>query len=135
MTETKRRRVSWFHRHIANPLAMPVAGRLPGLCVLETVGRRSGQPRRTPVGGRIIDGVFWLVSDHGRASQYVQNLEAQPAVRVLVDGRWRGGVASIVPDDDVEARLRALPRINGLIVRALHTDLLSIRVDLEAGEL
>jgi len=35
-----------------------------------------------------------------------------------------------VPDDDVAARLRVLPRINGLIVRALGTDQLSIRVDL-----
>jgi hypothetical protein len=76
-----------------------------------------------------------MVSDHGRASQYVQNLEAQPAVRVLVDGRWLRGIASTVPDDDVEARLGALPFLNGLIVRALGTDLLSIKVDLEKGEL
>ena len=134
-TETKRRRVSWFHRHVANPLTRLVAGRLPGLFLLETVGRHSELPRRTPVGGRIIDGVLWMVSDHGRASQYVQNLEAQPAVRVLVDGHWRHGVASTVPDDDVAARLRVLPRVNGLIVRALGTDLLSIRVDLEPGGL
>ncbi|MFC9895611.1 nitroreductase/quinone reductase family protein [Nocardia sp. NPDC127579] len=44
----------------------------------------SGLPRQTPVGGRIVDQTFWMVGDHGQASQYVRNLLANPAVRVKV---------------------------------------------------
>ncbi|MGI5130018.1 nitroreductase/quinone reductase family protein [Pseudonocardia sp. CA-107938] len=123
--------MSWFHRRIANPLVRPLAGRIPGLCLLETVGRRSGKARRTPVGGRIIDGRFWMVSDHGGASQYVRNIAARPRVRVMVGGHWYTGTAVLMPDDDPRARLRTLPYVNGLLVRALGTDLTSIAVDLD----
>ena len=61
MEDTKRRRVTWFHRHVANPTMRRVAGYLPGQAVLETVGRHSGVPRRTPIGGRVLDSSFWMV--------------------------------------------------------------------------
>jgi hypothetical protein len=38
--------------------------------MLETTGRKSGVPRRTPVGGRVIDKAFWMVSEHGNRAQY-----------------------------------------------------------------
>lgn len=69
--ERKRRRVSFFHRHIANPITR----RLPTQVLLETIGRVSGQPRRTPIGGRLDGNAFWLVSNHGDASDYVRNIK------------------------------------------------------------
>ena len=45
IADRKRRRVGFFHRRIANPITR----RLPMQTLLETTGRVSGQPRRTPV--------------------------------------------------------------------------------------
>ncbi|GAA2490022.1 MULTISPECIES: nitroreductase/quinone reductase family protein [Actinomycetes] len=108
----------------------PLIRRLPLQTVLETTGRVSGVPRRTPVGGRRVGGAFWLVSEFGHRSQYVRNIEADPRVRVRIAGRWHHGTAHLLPDDDPRARLRSLPRLNSTAVRALGTDLLTIRVDL-----
>jgi deazaflavin-dependent oxidoreductase (nitroreductase family) len=108
----------------------PLSRYIPGQAVIETTGRRSGLPRRTPVGGRIIDGSFWLVADHGLRSQYVRNIQASPQVRVRTGHRWHTGTAHLLPDDDPHARLRQLPWLNSLMVRLLGTDLLSVRVDL-----
>ncbi|CAL2057545.1 MULTISPECIES: nitroreductase/quinone reductase family protein [Streptomyces] len=108
----------------------PLIRRLPLQTVLETTGRVSGVPRRTPVGGRRVGRAFWLVSEFGHRSQYVRNIEADPRVRVRIAGRWHHGTAHLLPDDDPRARLRGLPRLNSTAVRALGTDLLTIRVDL-----
>lgn len=123
----KRRRVSFFHRHIANPITR----RLPTQVLLETTGRSSGRPRRTPIGGRLVGAAFWLVSDHGEASDYIRNIKANSRVRVRIRGRWRAGTAVLLPDDDPKARLATLPRFNSSLVRALGTDLLSVRIDLD----
>ncbi|MEU8898605.1 nitroreductase/quinone reductase family protein [Nocardia sp. NPDC048505] len=130
-TSTKRRRVSWFHRRIANPVMRPLAGHVPGNALLETTGRRTGLPRRTPIGGRRVDQTFWLVSDHGRESHYVRNLIADPRVRVRIRSRWYRGVAEIMPGDDARRRLRSLPWFNSMLVRVLGTDLLTIRIRLD----
>ncbi|MCV7259077.1 nitroreductase family deazaflavin-dependent oxidoreductase [Mycobacterium shimoidei] len=122
----KRRVVSTVQRLVANP----VARRLP-ITMIETIGRKSGQPRRTPVGGRLVGNQFWLVSEHGQHSQYVRNIKANPAVRVRIRGRWRSGTAHLLPDDDPIERLRNLPGVNSALVRAMGTDLLTIRVDLD----
>ncbi|MBF6346671.1 nitroreductase family deazaflavin-dependent oxidoreductase [Nocardia cyriacigeorgica] len=127
----KQRRVNWYHRHIANPVMRRLVGHLPGQALLETTGRRSGLPRRTPIGGRLVDGSFWMVSNHGLASAYVRNIVANPRVRLQTRSRWYTGTAHLVPDDDARARLRRLPRFNSWNVRMLGTDLLTIRIDLD----
>jgi deazaflavin-dependent oxidoreductase (nitroreductase family) len=127
----KRRRVTWYHRHIANPLMRHLVGHLPGQALLETTGRRTGMLRRTPIGGRIVDGSFWMVSNHGGASGYVRNIEADPRVRLKVRGHWYTGTARLLPEDDPHERLRHLPRFNSWNVRTLGTDLLTIRIDLD----
>ncbi|MFG2560098.1 nitroreductase/quinone reductase family protein [Streptomyces sp. NPDC048496] len=124
--EMKFRAVTTFQRRIGNPLIR----RLPNQTLLETTGRTSGLPRRTPVGGRRAGKEFWLVSEYGEKSQYVRNIRANPEVRVRIRGRWHAGTAHAVPRDDPRARLRTLPRFNSVAVRALGTDLLSVRVDL-----
>jgi deazaflavin-dependent oxidoreductase (nitroreductase family) len=127
-TERKRRRVTFFHQRIANPITRL----LPTQVLLETTGRVSGLPRRTPIGGRLVGDSFWFVSDHGASSNYVRNIQADNRVRVRIRGRWRTGTAYLLPDDDPHARLEKLPRFNSSMVRALGTDLLTVRVDFDS---
>jgi deazaflavin-dependent oxidoreductase (nitroreductase family) len=122
----KYKAVTSFQRRIVNP----VTRRLPFQTLLETTGRSSGLPRRTPLDGRRIGREFWLVSEHGENSQYVRNIKADPRVRVRIKGRWHHGTAHLLPEDDVHARLRKLPRLNSAAVRMLGTNLLTVRVDL-----
>ncbi|MEV6608656.1 nitroreductase/quinone reductase family protein [Kutzneria sp. NPDC051319] len=124
--EAKQRIVTAFQRRVGNPILM----RMPGHTLLETTGRRSGQPRRTPLGGRLVGRDFWLVSEYGEKSQYVRNIQADPRVRVRIRGRWRAGIAHLMPEDDAKARLRSLPAVNSAGVRLLGTNLLTVRVEL-----
>lgn len=100
--------------------------------LLETVGRRSGLPRHTPVGNGLVGDVFWVFSAHGDQSDYVLNLLAEPRVRVKVGRHWRAGTAAILPDDDAIARSRTLPhQWDRVIGRAMASAPLTIRIDLD----
>jgi deazaflavin-dependent oxidoreductase (nitroreductase family) len=126
MADDARDRISTFlQKNVANPLMR----RLPIQTLLETTGRKSGEPRRTPLGGRLEGNQFWFVSEFGDKSQYVKNIQANPAVRVRLRGKWHNGVAHLVPDDDPQERLRSLPQFNSFGVRTFGTNLLTIRVD------
>ena len=125
-SETRDRFSNFFQKRVANPLMR----RNPMQTLLETAGRKSGEPRRTPLGGSRVDDQFWFVSEFGDKSQYVKNIEANPNVRVRLRGRWHNGTSHLVPDDDPHARLQELPQFNSLVVRAFATNLLTIRVDL-----
>jgi deazaflavin-dependent oxidoreductase (nitroreductase family) len=128
MAVSRRQRVvNKVQKYVANPLMRNV----PIQTLLETTGRSSGLPRRTPIGGRKVGEEFWLVSEFGTNSQYVKNIEVNPTVRVRVRGRWHTGTAHLVPDDDARARLRSLPKLNSAAVKTVGTDLLTIRVDLD----
>lgn len=131
--------VTFVQQRIANPVIRAALNRgvpLPGYALLETIGRKSGQPRRTPVGDGLEGDTFWIVSEHGRRSAYVRNIEANPRARVRVRGRWRSGTAHVLPEDDPRERQRQLSRrlsarLNAIAVRSLGTDLLTIRIDLD----
>lgn len=131
MSERKRLVVTRIQRHLVNPVNRRLARFIPGQAVIETTGRRSGLPRRTPVGGRLEDGSFWVVSEYGRKSNYVRNLEHDPRVRVQVGGTWHSGTAHLLDSDDPMARLKRLPAYNSLMVRLVGTDLLTVRIDLD----
>lgn len=106
----------------------------PAWALLETTGRVSGEPRRTPVGNGLRGRQFWIVTEHGWRSDYVKNIRRQPRVRVKLGSRWHSGTAHILPDDDPHARLRTLRRpLNDTAVRLLGTEHLTIRVDLDDG--
>lgn len=121
--------VTPFQRRVANPVARRLGRR--GQVVVETMGRKSGLPRQTPVGGRVVGSSFWMVSEFGTQSQYVRNLLVEPRVRVRIDGEWRDGTAHVLVDDDPVARLRKLRPVNSLLVRSIGNDLLTIRIDLD----
>ena len=102
--------------------------------LLETTGRRSGQPRRTPIGNGLRGDSFWIVTEHGWHADYVRNIAANPRVRVKVGRDWHAGTAHIVEDDDPLARLRWLKRpVNDSMLLANATELLTIRVDLDTS--
>jgi deazaflavin-dependent oxidoreductase (nitroreductase family) len=124
--DTRDRITNIFQKRVANPLMRL----MPFQTLLETTGRKSGEPRRTPVGGSRVGDQFWFVSEFGEKAQYVKNIKANPNVRVRLRGRWLTGTAHLVPDDDAKARLRELPQFNSSVVRMLGTNLLTIRVDL-----
>ncbi|MEW1750708.1 nitroreductase/quinone reductase family protein [Streptomyces angustmyceticus] len=124
--ERKFRTVTSFQRRVGNPILT----RLPQQTLLETTGRKSGLPRRTPIGGRRLGKEFWFVSEYGDKSQYVRNIQANSRVRVRIKGRWHAGTAHPLPQDDARTRLGTLPRLNSAVVRAVGTNLLTIRVDL-----
>lgn len=131
----KRRLVTALQVRVFNPPIRWLAtrGLVPGVAILETTGRRSGQPRRTPVTNGLQRGTdtFWLVAEHGRRAAYVRNIEADPRVRVRLRGRWRSGTGAVLPDDDPVARQRTLPRVHAATVRALGTQLVTVRIDLD----
>jgi hypothetical protein len=53
-------------------------------------------------------------------------------VRVRIGRTWRTGHARICPDDNPRERLRAIGRpLNAMMVRAMGTELLTARIDLE----
>jgi deazaflavin-dependent oxidoreductase (nitroreductase family) len=114
----------------------------PSFVLLETIGRKSGQPRRTPVGDGRIGNTLWIVAEHGRRAGYVLNLSANPRVRVgirkgLRQIEWIPGTATVLPDDSTSERLRRLgalnvgQRVNAWGVRMWGTDLLTVRIDLD----
>jgi deazaflavin-dependent oxidoreductase (nitroreductase family) len=131
----KRRLSTFLTVRVVNPLVRPLAKRgLVGgaVALLETTGRKSGQPRVTPVGNGLRGREFWVVTEHGWASAYVKNIQADPRVRVKVGRRWLSGSAQILPDDDPYERMRKLGRrANDSAVRLMGTEHLVIRVDLD----
>lgn len=115
--------VRWAVRH----------GVAPGsYAILETTGRRSGLPRRTPV-GHVVDGeTVWIVAEHGARAAYVHNIRSDPRVRMKLRDGWRDGTAHVLDADDPRARLRLMGlRLNALVVRLMGTELLTVRIDLD----
>lgn len=133
--EAKRIAARFVTNRLVNPLTRDLLER--GLwprtqALLETTGRRTGLPRRVPVGNGLRGESFWIVTEHGYAADYVKNIEADPRVRVKVGRDWHEGVARILADDDPQARLRWLRRpVNDAMLRLVGTEQLTIRIDLE----
>ncbi|WP_338774520.1 nitroreductase/quinone reductase family protein [Nocardia vulneris] len=130
VVDRKQKIVNVIQRRIANPIRV----RMPKQELLETIGRVSGAPRITPIGGRMIDGSFWLVSEFGERSQYVRNIMVNNQVRLRLKGKWHSGTAHLLPDHDPVALLEQLPKGNSAGVRLLGNNLLSIRIDLATAD-
>src|SRR4051794_10246952 len=113
----KHRIIHTLQKYVLNPpikllLALGVAP--PGYALLETTGRTTGKPRRTPVGNGRVGRQFWIVAEHGNKAGYVRNVAQNPNVRVkLREGwgsRWYTGTAHVLRDDDPRERQRWLAR-------------------------
>ena len=80
-----------------NPLTRPLAGYAPWWVVVETTGRRTGAPRRTPLANAPLKGsVLSVLSVYGDAAAFVKNIRANPTVRVKRRGRWSHASAAVV---------------------------------------
>jgi len=134
----KRAVVRLVQKYLVNPpvrAALKLGVLPPTHALLETVGRRTGRPVQNPVGNGLADDrrTFWIVAEHGRRAGYVRNIEADPRVRVRIGRTWHAGRAELCPDDDPDARLREIGRpINARMVRTMGTDLLTVKVVLDA---
>ena len=131
MSALKRRLVSAGAHYFWNPIVRLIAGRPGAPALLETVGCKSGRLRRTPVGNGLKGDTFWIIAEHGRHSDWVRNIMANPRLRVKVNGRWRKGAAYLMLDDDPIARQRELDPFNARLVRFFGTELATVRVDLD----
>ena len=99
----------WFTRHVFNPI---VAGftrcgiSVWGSRVLEIRGRKTGEPRRTPVNLLTLDGVRYLVAPRGH-TQWVRNLRAAGEGDLLLGRRREHFHAIEVADAEKVEILRA----------------------------
>jgi deazaflavin-dependent oxidoreductase (nitroreductase family) len=132
-----KRQLSTFASHrLLNPFVKAAAragAPLPGVVILETTGRKTGQPRRTPVGKALEGDTLWIVAEHRRGG-YVRNIEANPRVRVRMGRRWRSGTARVLPEDDWRERQRGMPGTNARMVRLMSSEPVTVRVDLDPPE-
>ena len=130
---SKRRFTTALSRYVVNPIVkLAVRLRLVrGWAILETRGRKTGRPRRNPVGNGLAGDTFWIIAEHGRKAGYVRNIAADPRVRVFVGGGWRTGTAKALPEDDPLERQCSLPALNARVVRLMGTDLMTVRIDLD----
>jgi deazaflavin-dependent oxidoreductase (nitroreductase family) len=118
---------------IVNPPTRPLAGWAPWWVLLETTGRRTGEPRTTPLARGPLDGdVLWLASVHGRKAAWVRNIEARPEVRIKLSGRWYPARAIVHEfDQTIAQRFNAYARSGP---RALGIEPVLIRVELKLIE-
>lgn len=109
----KRRLSKFTTNKLVNPLVRRLieAGIFPRThALLETTGRKSGLPRRVPIGNGLRGDTFWIVTEHGNAADYVKNIRQDANVRVKVGRRWLKGKAQILPEEDARQRLQELDR-------------------------
>jgi deazaflavin-dependent oxidoreductase (nitroreductase family) len=122
-------------KYTINPFvkgAMRLGLAVPGVVILETTGRKTGLPRRSPVGKAIEGNTLWVVAEHGRKASWVRNLEANPRLRVRVGRRWRDATATLMPDDDPRERQRLMAnKMNSAVVRVMASGMLTVRIDMD----
>ena len=101
-------RPGWFTKHVFNRLVAAltrIGVSVAGSRVLEVPGRKSGEPRRTPVNLLTLDDQRYLVAPRGH-TQWVRNLRASGSGRLLVGRRAEPFHAVEVEDADKPAILR-----------------------------
>jgi deazaflavin-dependent oxidoreductase (nitroreductase family) len=84
----------------------------PKYLYLTTIGRRSGRPRRIEIWFTRHASAYYLVAEHGRRSQWVQNLAADPAVRARVGARSFRAHARVVDPVAERELVRAVRRLS-----------------------
>jgi deazaflavin-dependent oxidoreductase (nitroreductase family) len=91
-------------------------------CYLTTTGRVSGEPREIEIWFALVPGVVrqsasrpsgrdakvFMLSGGGKRSNWVRNLQREPAVTVRIGGISRTGRARVVEDVDEDALARRL---------------------------
>ena len=119
-------------------IRLVAAGRGPAglVMVLTTTGRKSGLQRQTPLQYEQVGEDYYIASARGAQADWFRNLQANPVVEVLVQGRQLTAQAEAVIDpgrvaDFLRLRLERHPRMVGLIMRLEGFPLRYSRADLE----
>jgi deazaflavin-dependent oxidoreductase (nitroreductase family) len=102
------RRPGWFTTNVFNRIvaALTRAGvSVRGSRVLEVRGRKSGEPRRTPVNLLTYEGARYLVAPRGH-TQWVRNLRASGEGKLWLGRRSESFTASELSDDEKPPVLR-----------------------------
>ena len=102
-------RPGWFTKNVFNRLVAALTRMgisVAGSRVLEVPGRKSGEPRRTPVNLLTLDDQRYLVAPRGH-TQWVRNLRASGSGRLLVGRRAEAFTAVELEDADKPGILRA----------------------------
>ena len=103
------RRPGWFTTNVFNRSVARLtrAGiSVWGSRLLEVRGRKSGQPRRTPVNLLTYEGARYLVAPRGH-TQWVRNLRASGEGRLWLGRRSEAFTADELSDDEKPSLLRA----------------------------
>ena len=102
-------------RKLNRQVATQVIGRGRGprgvVLLLTTIGRRSGQPRVTPLQYEEDQGVIYVAAARGPHADWFRNIQADPRVKVQVADRAFEGLAEPIVDpariaDFLELRLK-----------------------------
>jgi deazaflavin-dependent oxidoreductase (nitroreductase family) len=99
----------WFTKNVFNravALLTRAGISVMGSRVLEVPGRKTGEPRRTPVNLLEFDGARYLVAPRGH-TQWVRNLRASGGGRLWLGRRSEPFTATELPDDAKTPLLRA----------------------------
>jgi len=137
-----RRTVQRIGRRTVNPVtvtllrlglpAPPYSSR--SALVMETVGRRSGRRRVTPMGYvRDGDASLLVVAEHGRRADWVRNALAQGTVRVWLGRQEHRGRITVLDDVDPDEVLHRIGPIHRAVVRGLAREPRAVRIDLLPG--
>jgi hypothetical protein len=139
----KHRIVHAVQKYVLNPpikLLFALGVVPPGYALLETTGRKTGKPRRTPVGDGRIGGQFWIVAEHGMNAGYVRNIACNPCVRLKLQGKACALAGTAGPRTCCQRTTRVsviggLP-VNCRVVPGMHGQcgfsVLTVRIDLDA---
>ncbi|MGZ3610784.1 MAG: nitroreductase family deazaflavin-dependent oxidoreductase [Ktedonobacteraceae bacterium] len=70
------------------------------IMVLQTIGRKSGRPRLTPLNYALADGYIYCIAGFGSGTHWLANLKANPVVEVRIAGTALRGSAEIVTESE-----------------------------------
>ena len=89
---------------VANNLLGELSGE--SFCYVTTRGRRSGRPHVIEIWFGVRDSTVYLLSGGGDRSDWLRNLQANPAVAVRIGNRsWQANARVVThPDEDAAAR-------------------------------
>ena len=113
------------------------------VCDLETIGRRTGQPRPIEIwfaADPARDRIYLLSGGRDRA-HWVRNIRADPKVRVRLGDRWFDGAAAEIEggrDDGIARRLLAAKYqgwTDGAALSSWARDSLPVAIDLRTAAL
>lgn len=97
-----------FNRHVTNPVQRLWAGWLPGMGILEHVGRKSGKQYRTPLNVFPTDDGVAVLLTYGPDRDWLKNITAADHARMKRMGRM-----IVLSDPRVMSKADAATRVTG----------------------